>query len=99
MILDEFVTEAMFHFRILCLFDPWIRDLMPFDPWIRDLMPFDPWIRDPGWVKNQDPDHISESLETIFWVKILQFFHSDPDPGSENIFVRIRAEHPGSYFR
>ncbi len=35
-------------------------------------------IRDPGWVKNQerDPgygmkfhDHISESLETIFWVK------------------------------
>ncbi len=42
---------------------------------IRDL--FDPWIRDPGWVKNQypapgsgsgmnNPDHISESLETIF---------------------------------
>jgi hypothetical protein len=37
---------------------------------------FDPWIRDPGWVKNQDPgsgmnilDHISESLETICWVK------------------------------
>ncbi len=39
---------------------------------------FDPWIRDPGWVKNQDPgsgsgmiilDHISESLERIFWVK------------------------------
>jgi hypothetical protein len=39
---------------------------------------FDPEIRDPGWVKNQDPnlrsgsgtnnpDHISESLETIFW--------------------------------
>jgi hypothetical protein len=35
-------------------------------------------IRDPGWVKNQDPDlgsginipdHISRSLETIFWVK------------------------------
>jgi hypothetical protein len=37
-------------------------------------------IRDPGWVKNQDPDpgsgsginildHISENLETIFWVK------------------------------
>jgi hypothetical protein len=32
---------------------------------------FDPWIRDPGWVKNQEPEHISESLETIFWVKIL----------------------------
>jgi hypothetical protein len=40
---------------------------------------FYPWIRDPGWVNNQDPDpgsgswmnildHISESLETIFWV-------------------------------
>ncbi len=28
-----------------------------------------------------NPDHISESLETIFWVKILKFF--DADPGSE----------------
>jgi hypothetical protein len=38
----------------------------------------DPWVRDPGWVKNQEPDpgsgygmnnpdHISESLETFFW--------------------------------
>jgi hypothetical protein len=32
-------------------------------------------------------DHISESLETILWVKILQFFDADPgwkklDPGS-----------------
>jgi hypothetical protein len=26
------------------------------------------------------PDHISESLETVFWVKILKFF--DADPGS-----------------
>jgi hypothetical protein len=45
-------------------------------------MPFCPW--DQGWVKNQDPDpgsrsgmnitdHISESLETIFWVKMLKF--------------------------
>ncbi len=24
------------------------------------------------------PDHISESLETIFWVKILKFFDADP---------------------
>jgi hypothetical protein len=40
---------------------------------------FDPRIWDPGWVKNQDTDsgskmnnpyHISESLESIFWVKI-----------------------------
>ncbi len=41
---------------------------------IRDPVPFLP--RDPGWVKNSDPgsgmnilDHISESLQTIFWVK------------------------------
>jgi hypothetical protein len=24
------------------------------------------------------PDHISESLETIFWVKLLKFFGADP---------------------
>jgi hypothetical protein len=32
------------------------------------------------------PDHISESLETIFWLKILKFLNADPDPGSGNIF-------------
>jgi hypothetical protein len=26
-------------------------------------------------------DHISESLETIFWVKILKFLDADPDQG------------------
>jgi hypothetical protein len=53
-------------------------------PSVADLVPFDPWIRDPGWVKNQGmkiPNHISESLETIFWVKILKFFDADADPG------------------
>jgi hypothetical protein len=25
-----------------------------------------------------NPDHISESLETIFWVKILKFYDADP---------------------
>jgi hypothetical protein len=25
-------------------------------------------------------DHISESLETIFWVKILKFFDTEADP-------------------
>ncbi len=51
-------------------------------------------IRKPGLVKNKDPDtgpgsgmdipdHISESLETILWVKILDFFDADLDPGSE----------------
>jgi hypothetical protein len=32
--------------------------------------------------------HISVSLETIFWVKILKFFDADadPDPGYGNLF-------------
>jgi hypothetical protein len=53
-------------------------------------------------------DHISASLETIFWVKILQFVDadSDPDPGSGNLFDPISGmekfgsgnqnKHPGS---
>jgi hypothetical protein len=32
------------------------------------------------------PDHISKSLETIFWFKILEFFDADPDPGIQNLF-------------
>jgi hypothetical protein len=48
------------------------------------------------------PDHISESLETIFWFKILKFFDADPesgifltlDPGWKKIL--IRDKHPGS---
>jgi hypothetical protein len=28
-----------------------------------------------------NPDHLSESFETIFWVKMLKFFEADP--GSE----------------
>ncbi len=37
-----------------------------------------------------NPDHISESLETIFWVKkiVLKFF--DADPGSEMEKIRIQ---------
>jgi hypothetical protein len=53
-----------------------------------------------------NPDHISGSLQTIFWVKILKFFDADPDPGSE-IFLTldpgwkkfgsvIPDKHPGS---
>ncbi len=44
------------------------------------------------------PDHISESLETIFRVKILELFDADPgifltlDPEWE---IRIRDKHPG----
>jgi hypothetical protein len=47
---------------------------------------------DPGWVKKSRSgsvmnilDHFSESLETIFGVKIL-IFDADPDPGSGNLF-------------
>ncbi len=28
------------------------------------------------------PNHNFESLDTIFWVKLLKFFDADPDPGS-----------------
>jgi hypothetical protein len=40
-----------------------------------------------------NPDHISESLETIFWVKILNFF--DADPGWKKFGYGIRDKHPG----
>jgi hypothetical protein len=33
------------------------------------------------WMKNTD--HISESLETNFWVEILKFFDKDPGSGIE----------------
>ncbi len=32
-----------------------------------------------------NPDHISESLKTIFWVKILKFFDANPGSGMEKI--------------
>jgi hypothetical protein len=49
-------------------------------------------------------DHISQSLETIFWVKILKFFDADanPDQGSGNNFgpgsgIReVKDSYPGS---
>jgi hypothetical protein len=34
------------------------------------------------------PDHISESLETLFLVKIIKFFYGDPDLGSR-IFLTL----------
>jgi hypothetical protein len=40
------------------------------------------------------PDHISEGLETVFWVKILKFF--DAYPGSGMKKIRIRDKHTGS---
>ncbi len=38
-----------------------------------------------------NPGHISESLETNFWVKILEFFDADPGSGMET----IRIPEPG----
>jgi hypothetical protein len=53
-----------------------------------------------------NPDHISESLETIFWVKIPKFFGADPGSGIETIQIwnqgwrklgsGIKNKHPGS---
>jgi hypothetical protein len=39
-------------------------------------------------------DHISESLETIFWVTILQFFSADPESGMKKIRIRDPDKHP-----
>jgi hypothetical protein len=41
-----------------------------------------------------NPDHISESLETIFLVKMLKFFYADP--GWKKFGSGIRDKHPGS---
>jgi hypothetical protein len=41
-----------------------------------------------------NPDHISESLETNFCNKILKFF--DADPGWKKFGSEIRDKHPGS---
>jgi hypothetical protein len=41
-------------------------------------------------------DHISESLETIFWVRILKFFDADPGSGMEKIRIQDPDKHPGS---
>jgi hypothetical protein len=44
-----------------------------------------------------NPDRISESIETIFWVKILKFF--DADMGWKKFvsgMEKIQIQHPGS---
>jgi hypothetical protein len=41
-------------------------------------------------------DHISESLETIFWIKILKLFDANADLGSGNLFLTLD---PGSEIR
>jgi hypothetical protein len=54
-----------------------------------------------SWMNN--PNHISESLESIILVKMLQFFDADPGSGMKKFGSgirdgrnRIRGKHPGS---
>ncbi len=72
------------------------------------LLPASVRIRDPDQgrkkIRSRIPGNsqfISESLETVFWVKILKFFDKDPEscqPGSgtEKIGSGIRNKNPGS---
>jgi hypothetical protein len=71
---------------------------------------FDSWIWDPGGENNPDPgsginipDNFSESLETVFWLIILNslmqiqiryFFY--PGSGMEKLGSGIRQKNPGS---
>jgi hypothetical protein len=43
-----------------------------------------------------NPDYISESLETVFWDKILKSLMRIWDPGWKKFGSRIRDKHPGS---
>jgi hypothetical protein len=48
--------------------------------------------------KKINRDHISESLETFFWVIILKLFDGDPGPGWKKFgsgMESIRIEDPG----
>jgi hypothetical protein len=50
-------------------------------------------------IRDEQPDHISESLEPFFWVKILEFFDAYPGSGMENFGSGIRdgkKSDPGS---
>jgi hypothetical protein len=38
--------------------------------------------------RTNSPDHISQSLKIIFWVKILKVFYADPGYGMEKIGIR-----------
>ncbi len=71
---------------------------------IRDPVPFWPLHPGSGMVKNQDPgsemnisDHISESLETIFVLKILKFWCGPVSGITESFRPWIQLD-PGCYF-
>jgi hypothetical protein len=61
---------------LLCFFDP--------DPGSRPEIQDREKQSEPGIrIQNEHPgSYISESLETIFGLKILKLFDADPDPGS-----------------
>ncbi len=75
---------------------------------IWEPVPFLPLDPGSGMGKNpgsgsgmNNPDHISDSLKTIFWFKILKFFDADPGwkkfgSGMEKFRSVIRDKHPGS---
>ncbi len=56
---------------------------------IRDPVPF--LTPDPGSGMVENPDH-TKSLETIFLVKILNYFHADPGPRWKKFGSGIREE-------
>jgi hypothetical protein len=41
-----------------------------------------------------NPDHISEGLETVFWVKILKFVDTDLGSGMEKMGSGINIPYP-----
>jgi hypothetical protein len=42
--------------------------------------------RSKSGIRMNIPNHISDRIGTLFWVKILKFFDADADPGSGNLF-------------
>jgi hypothetical protein len=42
----------------------------------------------------KNPDHFSECLETILWVKILKFYEADPGSGMEKLGSGINIPDP-----
>jgi hypothetical protein len=55
------------------------------------------WCLFVSWIRDKHPVpgyHISESSETIFWVKILKFFDEEADPEDPGIFKTLD---PGSW--
>jgi hypothetical protein len=56
--------------QILCLFDPWIRDLR----WVKKS-------RSGSGIRDEHTGSYFRELKKLFWLKILKFLDADPDPG------------------